>query len=124
MGLIETTYDLARDLTIVKATGKMKPDDFQAWTAKYYKGQVTSLCIWDLTQADLSALKTNDLIDDAKQTKSLASVRKGGKTAIVAGNSLEYGLSRMLEVYYDIESVPFEVRVFDAMDKAEKWLTE
>ena len=123
MGSIETTYDLARDLTIVKATGKMKPDDFQAWTAEYYKGKVTSLCIWDLTQADLSALKTNDLIDDAQQTKSLSSVRKGGKTAIVTGNSLEYGLSRMLEVYYDIENVPFEVQVFDAMDKAEKWLS-
>ncbi len=123
MGSIETTYDLARDLTIVKATGKMKPDDFQEWTAKYYKGKVTSLCIWDLTQADLSALKTNDLIDDAKQTKNLSSVRKGGKTAIVTGNSLEYGLSRMLEVYYDIENVPFEVQVFDAMDKAEKWLS-
>jgi hypothetical protein len=123
MGSIETTYDLARDLTIVKATGKMKPDDFQEWTAEYYKGKVTSLCIWDLTQADLSALKTNDLIDDAKQTKSLSSVRKGGKTAIVTGHSLAYGLSRMLEVYYDIENVPFEVQVFDAMDKAEKWLS-
>jgi len=122
MGSIETKYDLARDLTLIIATGVMKAADFQEWTDRYYEGRVTSLCLWDLTQADLSAIKTDDLINDAKNTKSLADVRKGGKTAIVSGNTLEYGLSRMLEAFYDIEQVPFEVQVFDDMRKAMKWL--
>ena len=122
MGTIETTYDLTRDLTVVKATGKMEAADFRAWTARYYRGTITKLVLWDIVQADLSALKTDDIRDDAKQTKDLADIRKGGKTAIVSSNSLEYGLSRMLETFYDLERVPFEVQVFRTMDEAMEWL--
>lgn len=122
MGTIETTYDLTRDLTVVKATGKMEAADFRVWTAQYYRGTITKLVLWDIAQADLSALKTDDIRDDAKQTKDLADIRKGGKTAIVSSNSLEYGLSRMLEAFYDLERVPFEVQVFRTMDEAMEWL--
>ena len=45
MGTIETTYDLTKDLTIVKAAGKMKAGDFQDWRANYYKGTVTKIRI-------------------------------------------------------------------------------
>jgi hypothetical protein len=33
MGAIETTYDLARDLTMITVTGKMTAKDFHQWTA-------------------------------------------------------------------------------------------
>ena len=82
MGTIETTQDLTRDLTIIVAAGKMKPEDFHEWTETYYRGTVTSLALWDLTQADLSALSPEDLRSDAIHTKALADARKGGKTAI------------------------------------------
>jgi hypothetical protein len=122
MGAIKTEYDLTNDLTIITAVGRMKPADFQEWTATYYAGTVTSLALWDLTQADLSEIHTEDLLNDAAHTKSVADIRKGGKTAIVSGNSLEYGMSRMLEAFYDLESVPFEVQVFRTIDDAMKWL--
>ncbi|MBC2734148.1 MAG: hypothetical protein HF981_07310 [Desulfobacteraceae bacterium] len=122
MGTIETTYDLTKDLTIIKAVGRMKPADFQEWTATYYAGTVTPLALWDLSEADLSEIQTDDLKKDASHTKSLSDVRKGGKTAIVTGNSLEYGLSRMLSAFYEFEQMPFEVQVFESMDEATKWL--
>lgn len=122
MGTIETTYDLSRDLTLVKATGTMTADDFKEWTAAYYAGTVTSLALWDLTQADLSDIHTKDLLNDAAHTKSVADVRKGGKTAIVSGSSLEYGLSRMLSTFYEFEQMPFEVQVFENMNEAMKWI--
>jgi len=124
MGTIETTYDRSRDLTLVKAIGRMTADNFQEWTANYYAGaeSVTSLVLWDLTQADLLEINTDHLRDDATLTKRLSDRRKGGKTAIVTGTALEYGLSRMLEAFYDIESVLFEVRVFHTIDNAMEWL--
>ena len=122
MGIIETTYDLPKDLTIIKAVGKMKPDDFHEWTARYYAGTVTLHSLWDLTQADLSDISTDDIRYDALQTKYLAIRRKGGKTAIVAGNAFEYGLSRMLETFYDLQEMPFDVQAFRTIDHARDWL--
>ena len=122
MGSIETTYDLAHNLTIIKATGRMKPADFREWTAAYYTGTVTLHSLWDLSQADLSDIKTEDLRDDAVQTKDLADVRKGGKTAIVSEKSLEFGIGRMLEVFYGLEDMPFEIQVFYNLDSARRWL--
>lgn len=123
MGTIETTFDIAKELTVVTATGKMQADDFREWTARYYRGTVTRLVLWNIVQADLSELKSDDIRNDAKHTKDLADIRRGGKTAIVSGNSLAYGLSRMLEAFYDLESVPFEVQVFHSMEKAMEWLS-
>lgn len=122
MGSITTTYDLPNDLTIVTATGRMKPADFQEWTASYYRGRVTSLTLWDLRQADLSEIKTEDLRQDAIHTRNMAAVRKNGKTAIVSGDALAYGLSRMLETFYEIENVPFDMEVFRDIEDAQQWL--
>lgn len=122
MGRIETTYDLAKDLTVAKAVGKMTADDFHQWTAAYYAGQVTLNCLWDLTKADLSEIVTGDLRDDALETSTVADKRKGGKTAFVSANTLSYGLCRMLEAFYDLAKVPFEVQVFRSVDEAHAWL--
>ena len=122
MGEIETTYDLPGNLTIIKAVGKMEPGDFREWTASYYTGPVTLHTLWDLTQADLSQIQAADLRDDAAHTKLLADVRKGGKTAIVSANTLAYGMSRMLEAFYELEEIPFDVQVFHSLEEARAWL--
>ena len=88
MGYIETTFDLPKDLTIIKAVGKMASDDFREWTASYYTGTVTLHTLWDLTQPDLSEIQTDNLRDDAAHTKSFADLRKGGKMASTAAPSL------------------------------------
>ena len=122
MGTIETKFDRSKDLTIVKAVGKMTADDFREWNEGYYPGDVTLNCLWDLTQADLSEINTGNLRDDATLTKSLCDKRKGGKTAFVTENTLGYGLCRMLEAFYDLQHVPIEVQVFKTMDDAKVWL--
>ena len=122
MGTIQTTHDPSRDLTIIKTVGRMKPTEFRKWIADYYSGKVTLLVLWDLTEADFSEIQTGHLRDFAAQTKPLAEARKGGKTAIVSENALEFGMSRMLEAFYDFEGVPFEVQTFHTIDKAMQWL--
>lgn len=122
MGTIETTYDSSRDLTIVKAMGMMTSIDFMDWTATYYSGKTTLLVLWDLTEANLSEINTGNLRDDATLTKNHADKRKGGKTAFVSADTLSYGLCRMLEAFYDLAKVPFEVEVFRSLDEAMGWL--
>ena len=122
MGQIETTFDLTKDLTVAKATGRMTADDFRKWTSSYYNGTVTAFVLWDISEADLSDLATTDLEDDALHTKNLANARNGGRTAIVTGNDLEYGMSRMLEAFYEVEDMPFETQIFRDLDEARRWL--
>lgn len=100
----------------------MTASDFRTWNAAYYSGEVTLNCLWDLTQADLSDIVTGDLRDEAIQTRAFADKRKGGKTALVAEGTLEFGISRMLEVFYDLQDMPFALEVFRTIDEAMQWL--
>ena len=123
LGTIETSFDLANDLTIIKVVGKVQPRDFHEWTANYYAGKVTALNLWDLSEADLSAIKTEDLIEDTQRSKKVADLRRGGKTAVVSpGNTLEFGVSRMRESFAEMEEMPFKFRTFRSVDDAKEWL--
>ena len=123
MGTIETTYDLPNDLTVAKATGKMTSDDFKEWAEEYYVGdKITSLHLWDVTEADLSEITIEEIKEDAKRTKLLAGVRNGGKTAIVTHKDLEFGISRMSQAHHEIEVESIEYQTFRSIDEAKEWL--
>lgn len=56
MGTIETIIDQSRDLTLVRATGKVTAHDFHEWIADYDAGTVTRLMVWDLAHTDMSIM--------------------------------------------------------------------
>jgi len=55
-------------------------------------------------------------------TKSLSNKRKGGKTAFVSADILSYGSCRMLDAFYDLAKVSFEVEVYRSVEEAKAWL--
>ncbi len=69
MGTIETTYDLTKDLTVVKATGKMAEDDFREWRTSYYAGEPTKLILWDISETDLSEIPSKSVATHASLIK-------------------------------------------------------
>jgi hypothetical protein len=125
VGTLETQYDRSQDLTIVKATGRMTPHDFREWTRAYYAGRiVTQRMVWDLTEADLSAISVEDVLDNVNDTRKLAGdLRSGGKTAIVADdNWIAVCLSRYRETFLEMSDLPIVMRTFSHMDEALEWL--
>ncbi|MDJ0669328.1 MAG: hypothetical protein QNJ61_18745 [Desulfobacterales bacterium] len=122
MGTISAKYDLAKDLTIVTAKGVITADDLLDWGNNYYEGQITSLILWDVTNADLSSLQADQLREIAENMSRISEVRKGGKTAFVYDKPLEYGIGRMFQAYSEIEDMPFEVQSFQSFDEAKAWL--
>lgn len=124
MGTLATQYDRPRDLTIVKATGRMTSGDLREWTNTYYAGTVTLHMVWDLTEADLSAIAVDDILENVKDTQRLAGdARKGGKTAVVADeNWIAISLSRFRETFLEMSDIPIEMRTFSHMDEALEWL--
>lgn len=99
MKSIDAKFVLSKDLTTFKVVGKITGDDINEWKTRHYSGNVTSLHLWDLTQADLSEVSTDDIIVDVERTKMVVDIRKDGKSAFVCRDGLEYGLCRMRETF-------------------------
>jgi len=122
MGSIETKYDLPKDLTIFKVVGKMVIVDFYDCLESYHEGEVTPLTLWDLTEADISEISSDEISNFAQYSRNFAEIRRGGKTAIVFNDSFDYGLGRMFAIYLELADVPFEIDTFRSLDNAKKWL--
>ena len=122
MGSISATYDLEKDLTIVTASGTITADVLRDWAVNYYKGQITSLILWDVTKADLSDIQGDQLMKIAEAIRPISEVRQGGKTAFVYDKPLEYGIGRMFQAYMEMENMPFEAQTFKSFDEAKQWL--
>jgi len=119
---IEATLDLPQDFTTITVVGKVKADDVHEWQTRHYARTVTSLHLWDLTKADLSEISTGDIIATVERTKMVVDKRKGGKSALVCRDGLEFGLCRMGETYSEIHKIPVEYQTFRSLDQAREWL--
>ena len=122
MGTILTTYDLAKDLTFVRANGGMTARDFLRWGNTHSAKRVTDLVLWDLLRADLSGLNGDEIKGLVSHSRGIAVMRKGGKTALVFGHPHDFGIGRMMEAYSEIAEIPSRVRAFRTMTAARKWL--
>jgi hypothetical protein len=58
-----------------------------------------------------------------KKGKPYTYSRKGGRTAIVTGSDADFGLSRMFQIYAELEDFPFQILVSRSMREAHQWLT-
>ena len=122
MGSINAITDKTQDLTIVTAAGQLTADDLIDWVTHYYAGDVTRFILWDLTQANLSAISFEEVEAHAKSFNRLADSRQGGRSAFVFGSDLEYGLGRMYQALSEIENVPIAFQTFRNIDEARQWL--
>lgn len=122
MGSIKTTYDLPKDLTLVKVKGGITVKDFLTWGAKFASGTVTELVLWDLLGADLSKLSRDEIRFIATRKKGIAYLSKGGKIALVLGKPCDFGVGRMWGACNETAEMPAEIRAFRTIDDAKKWL--
>ena len=122
MGTISAKYETEKDLTIVTAEGAISADDLLDWGNSYYEGRITPLILWDVTKADLSGIQSDKLRKIAEIMSRISEARRGGKTAFVYDNPLEFGIGRMFQAYSEMEDMPFQVQSFRNFHEARKWL--
>jgi hypothetical protein len=78
--------------------------------------------LWDFREVDLSAINSETIRQMAKYSLSFPPGINDVKVAFVTAKTLEYGLSRMFEMFSaDAKSM---VRVFKTMKEAENWMME
>jgi hypothetical protein len=125
---ITSKVEKIKNLTTYTLTGELTVDDIQSAIKSFWEAQeVTLKGLWDARSAKLTNLKSTDMEHIAAligQYRHRFEERKGGKSAVVASSDLQYGLSRILETFYEIEGFPTQLKIFRIMDEAIKWLDQ
>ncbi len=122
MGEIDTQIDPEGDLTIHTASGEISADEILDRIRSYYAGEVTSLVMWDLSDADLRSLTASDVQQFVDLTNSLTAPRAGGKTALVVSTTLAFGMARMYELSKDAAADQIDRKTFRDRKTALEWL--
>lgn len=122
MASIERSNIKDESLTILTVRGIPTSEDVIHAFEAFVENDVTLNLLWDFTDADLSLLNNNDIIQIIVIAKSSAHLRKKGRTAIVGRRDFTFGLSRMYETLSEIQKHPIQHHVFRNIDEAITWL--
>lgn len=122
MASITSLHDREKSLTVYKVKGLLSAEEMISAIKTFYTENMTFNVLLDLTEADLSLISTDEIIQIVREIRTYADARAGGRTALVFSTGLEYGLGRMSEAFYEMENIPIEIRSFRSLEQAEAWL--
>ena len=120
--MVESRTDLTRGLTEYLCTGVVDRAEITDAVDAFYADTPTLNVLWDLAEANISALSAADIQMVAEHTAARAHSRTEGKTALVAPKDIGFGLSRMFQVFADLADHEGDVKVFRTRDEAMEWL--
>jgi hypothetical protein len=122
MASIIGSSDPARSLTVLTVSGALTADEVIRALVGFFEGDVTRDLVWDFTGADLSALNRVGMERIIAVAKDGARLRPDGRTALVVGQNLSFGLARMYELLSEVKGHPIHHRVFRDKGEALAWL--
>ncbi len=122
---VQTTIDTTTGIITHTVVGDLMVEDiWEAFAVRTnhpdFKPGMSVL--WDLREGNASSLTFDDIRRIAGQNK--ARLRKSGvpyRVAFLAPRDIEFGLSRMYEMFSDASLV--ENRVFRTLEEARRWLS-
>jgi hypothetical protein len=116
---IGTTADQSNQLTVFVATGNLTDTDVIDALESFYTKNPTLYSIWDYRNAPPRAFPTNQIRDVLKIPREYGDVRRGGKTAFIVKEEMEFELLKILKLAIDLT---FKMRVFNTLEDAKEWL--
>ena len=119
---VSKRFEAASDLTIFTVTGKVDREEIEKAIADFYAGTITKNVLWDLEKGNFELISNDDIQDLVNIPRSHQLTRKGGKTAIVADKDLAYGMARIYEARSQLDTLPFDTKVFRTLEEAYQWL--
>ena len=118
------SYDIDREknLTVFTLSGELNFHDFKSTLDHYRKIGPTSLELYNTSSLSGKRLSSDELNMLTNYLSQYTNVRPpGSKTAIVASDDLDYGLSRMISTLTEGRTV-YNIQAFRSMDEANEWL--
>jgi hypothetical protein len=122
MGLITKLVESEIELTIFAVNDEVEAEQVLKEIILFLTGTPTQLVLWDIRQGTLERISPSDLRMIVERASPFAERRKGGRTAIVCTTDLNFGLSRMFQIFAELMQIPFEIHVARNIEDAKKWL--
>lgn len=122
MSNINITVDPERDLSILTVNGTLSAESLHSAFMDFYKESPTKYLLWDLTNADMCSIKSDDIKNIVTSTMEYAHLRPNGKTAFVASRDLNFGIGRQYSALGEAFEHPIKIASFRVYDKAMEWL--
>jgi hypothetical protein len=121
-GTLQISVDRDAALTEFTVAGAVEPEILLQAVRDFYAGEPTHLVLWDLREADLSALESDHVRLVVEATEPAAATRPGGLTALVFSQDAGYGLGRMFEILQGLRDPSLRRRSFRDLAEARRWL--
>ncbi|MHC4563357.1 MAG: hypothetical protein ACYS8X_11355 [Planctomycetota bacterium] len=122
MAVIEATFDEDRDLVTQTVIGEVTVDEILRRVMEMIARKPTSRVLWDFSTGSLAAISAEEFRRMAEEGRAVGELRAGGKTAVVVGKDVDFGLMRMFASLAEAKDIPVEFRSFHSMAEARRWL--
>lgn len=119
---IEQTLDKQKDLAVVTVIGDVSADQVKRQILSFLADKPTQRVLWDFQGGSLMNLSQEDMQQILAEGAELSEKRRGGRTAIVCTQTVDFGLARMFESLASCYHLPFEIQVFKDRNAAMSWL--
>ncbi len=118
--------DQVSQITTITFSGVIDINQCMDIVTEAYNRQVTYKYICDITRAEKVELTADQVKQVADYLNLQREGRRGGKTAIVAGDNVSYGLARMLEMITALgdKNHGISMMVFRNLEEARQWLDQ
>jgi hypothetical protein len=117
--LVEKTAELSRFV----GSGELSPGELLDTYTTFLDSSPTPLALVDLTQASLQRISGESMRLLARRVTELGKgCRPRGKTAIVCGREVDFGMARMFATLASIEGHPVRFAAFLTLHSAKAWL--
>ena len=116
--------DAEHDLTVFTVVGTVDAAAISDHIMAFLTGDPTPLVLWDIRAGSVTGLSLVDVMGIITRAVPVAERRRGGRTAIVCAQPLDYAVSRMFQSWAEAMQIPFEIAVFRDHAEARGWLHE
>jgi hypothetical protein len=116
--------DHENQLTIFRVTGEATFEEGLEVNKTFYAGNPTKNVVWAFSKARLHKITNEQFQKIVDSVKHLTGKRAGGKTVFLVSRDLEYGVSRMMGVFTEMNDSPLQTQVFKSMYEAIQWFNE
>jgi len=115
----------SKNLTTIMATGEITVAEIFEIVKSFKSQPPAKNILWDFSEANpTDSFNDTDMKRIASLAKSNLGSRPNCKTAFVATDNLQFGLTRMYMTYLEFQDITHETQVFRTLDKANQWLEE
>ena len=122
MAKINKKYEPDIDLTVFSVVGAATFGEIWEQTRIFLCDKPSRLVLWDFTEGTVASVSSGEVQKIAGLGSNISSKIKGGKAALLAPKDIDFGISRIFQVFSEMRNFPFEIDVFRDMSTAQEWL--